>query len=193
MLTVSPRFAPTRHSFKQMAHHTWHVEWSGKDQQLAVSLSRPGGGDRGRVVWTNKAGTPFAAAGFSDSIAAEAHGNFQIRERLLWQCVQQQVEGWTAAEEELLVEGSFQDDARCADTRWQLRLAPTDQPEHLRSAPILSLHCSTSIDLLSVGSCSATVHLAGIPVTAPHALSPPLTSGGACSEAECSSAAVASS
>ena len=107
------------------------VEWSGGAQaQLRVvwagcqATRQPGS-----VVWATRPGEPFVAAAASDSIAAESHGNFQIRERVLASCVLQRVDDAAARRGMLVLSGGFDDEAAdCATLRWSLSLGTPLEP-----------------------------------------------------------------
>ena len=68
---------------------SWLVRWNESAAQLSVSRMD----DLGKWVplWATRAARQFVAAASSESAAAEAHGNFQIRERMRWQCVRQRL------------------------------------------------------------------------------------------------------
>ncbi|KAL1526228.1 hypothetical protein AB1Y20_014952 [Prymnesium parvum] len=123
----------------------WRVGWDGTARQLSVG--RSAGGSEAEVIWRSRAGDAFVAAGVSESVAAEAHGNFQIRERLLWQCIEQQVESWHAEADEVELRGGFLDDARCREVEWRLVFSMADHPEHMSfTLNVSSTHTHTRMN-----------------------------------------------
>ena len=119
-LTVSANLTSTSSAAKQIAWSSgvWRVRWNSAASQLSVGRNERG--DKETVLWVSRAGQPFVAAAKADSAPAESHGNFQIRERLLWQCVHQRLDSFTTSLEQVELRGTFDDDDHCRTVRWRL-------------------------------------------------------------------------
>ena len=127
----SPRLSHALESSQfWLAGGQWLVQWNASAS--LVSVSRPD--DHGALaqLWATRSGLPFIAAAKSESAAAESHGNFQIRERVLWQCVEQRVESISApSAETVLLRGTFEDRGPCEGATWTLQLGVSVTAAHL--------------------------------------------------------------
>ena len=131
------------------------IDWDGEVQRLRVRWAGCGGEARPTELWSTLPGqvtltptptltltltltlTPstlpgqaFVAAAASDSVAAESHGNFRVRDRVLAACVAQRVEAVEAAEGRgLELRGGFDDgEPACRAASWKLYLGLADSP-----------------------------------------------------------------
>ena len=133
-LTVAANLTSSQKAAKHFTWSAgdWRVRWNSVASQLSVT--RNDRADVETVLWASRAGQPFAAAAKADSAPAESHGNFQIRERLLWQCVHQRLDSLTSGKEEVELRGTFDDDDHCRTVRWRLVFTAADNANHLSFA-----------------------------------------------------------
>ena len=112
----------------------FRAEWNATSAALRVTWKGCEPDAAPTTLWTTRPSQPFVAAARGESVFSEKYGNFQIRDRIVSQCVVQRVESVEAEERgSLVLSGGFDDaSADCRDARWRLRLGREAAPQQAR-------------------------------------------------------------
>mgnify|MGYP006152394889 CR=1 FL=1 len=123
------RISPARTPHPPFAH-VRSLVWSSEAQQLSVewtpTVTDASAPPARRDVWRSLRGEPFVAAAGAERVVSETHGNFLIRDRIRWQCVEQRVQLLEPAPtgDGVIMRGSFDDESSiCQELHWSLTFA----------------------------------------------------------------------